>query len=81
MSKKYKPISCSFYDELELFALRKMKVEIIFKNEEAKEQRTRSSIKTIETSKGEEFLILANGEKLRLDKLVSVNGKILGKSC
>ena len=33
MDKQYKPIACGLYDELELRALRKQKVKIVFLND------------------------------------------------
>lgn len=79
--KKYQPISCDFYDELELLALRKTVATIVIRQENDATKEIESRIKTFYTKDKEEFMILANGEEIRLDKLVSVNGIQLRNYC
>ena len=79
--QKYKPISCDYYDELEIVAMHQTVAEIIFRNEKGEETTISTKVKTLQTRDSEEFLILDNGDEIRLDKLVSMNGKVLKNYC
>lgn len=79
--QKYQPISCDYYDELEIVAMRQTVAEIVFRNTQEEEVSLFTKIKTLETRNSEEFLILENGDEIRLDKLVSMNGKIVKNYC
>lgn len=79
--QKYQPISCDYYDELEIVAMRQTVAEIIFKNEKEEEITISTKIKTLQTRNSEEFLILENGDEIRLDKLLSMNGKVVKNYC
>ena len=79
--QKYQPISCDYYDELEIVAMRQTIAEIIFKNEAGEEKTISTKIKTLQTRNSEEFLILENGDEIRLDRLVSMNGKVVKNYC
>lgn len=66
MSKGYVPVACGFYDALEEAATLHEKVEIRYiKEDESKI--VISTIKNFETKDGEEFAILADDMKIRLD--------------
>lgn len=78
---KYQPISCNFYDELTLLAMRGKQCPVVFKNEKGEEQQIEGVIKDVFTRKSEEFMLLANGDEIRLDWLVSVDGKVLAGYC
>ena len=72
-SKKYEPISCAFYDELELLALRGRSVPIRYVTESEQESTIEAIIETFETVQSEEFMVLDNGQRIRLDRLIEVN--------
>lgn len=72
--KNYKPISCDFHSELELRALHKKPVEIKFRDEKNEETSITALIDDLVTHKDGEFLILPDERKIRLDKLISVDG-------
>lgn len=76
----YKPIDCSFYDELELVAMRGSQAELVFL-EGDKPLRRRSIIKTIESKGGAEYLVLIDGTEIRLDNLLSIDGKVPPQQC
>lgn len=81
MKQKYQPINCNFYDELESLAVRKKACEIVYMESEKVETVTAiiSDFKIIEKA---EYMILADGKKIRLDYLVSVDGiKLEGFAC
>ena len=79
-SEPYRPISCDFHSELELFALRQQPVEIFYA---AGGEATAivSAISDLYARNGEEFLLLPNGNEIRLDQLISVGGKPLAAYC
>ncbi len=78
---KYQPISCDFHDELTLLAIRRTKCEVVFKTEDGNDATVEAIIEDIFTRNSEEFLLLSGGIKIRLDRLVSVAGKILSNYC
>ena len=78
--QKYVPISCSFYDYLEeaatlgrLSTIEYMKDNCLVKVE--------SAIQTLLIKNKVEYIVLDNGQSVRLDYLISFNGKPLPKSC
>ncbi|MBI1224908.1 MAG: hypothetical protein GC192_06690 [Bacteroidetes bacterium] len=76
--KTYQPISCDFHSELELFALRQEPIEITYTRPDGQQVQICEAIKDLYSRNGEEFLLLPNGHKIRLDQLISVGGKVLG---
>ena len=81
MQKKYIPIDCNFYDEIELRALRKSKCTVIYLNEKEESTTVVGIIKNVFSKNKEEFLEMENGLIFRLDKLVSIDGKVVPGSC
>ena len=81
MDKKYIPISCDFYDELELWALRKTNCKIVYLNGTNEHQTIEGVIENLFAKEKVEFMLLENGFQLRLDQLVSVNDKMLPNVC
>jgi Rho-binding antiterminator len=85
--KTYRPISCDFHSELELFAMRQQPVEITYRTfasptgADGNETTICEAIKDLYTRNGEEFLLLPDGSEIRLDQLVSVGGKVLASYC
>jgi transcriptional antiterminator Rof (Rho-off) len=79
-SQPYLPISCSFYDYLEeASTLGKIStIEYIKDNSIVKIEAT---IHTLEIKDKVEYMLLETGESIRLDYLLSFNGKSLPKSC
>lgn len=71
----YHPIDCNYYDELVLLAMRKRNVEIVYQVSNSKITTIQSVIRDIYTKEKEEFLLLESGLPIRLDKLISVDGK------
>jgi len=79
--KKYIPINCDFYDEIELRALRGSTCDIVFKSKDGKEILIKGIIKNVYAKNKEEFLEMKSGEVIRLDRLVSIDGKEVPKVC
>ena len=81
MKKGYTPISCHFYDELELLALRKKPCKIIFYHQNGQKQQIEDIILDFQIDNKAEYIILKGGLKIRLDYLKSVDGKELSGYC
>lgn len=73
MSDEYITISCAFYDELESAAVKKENSIIVFKENNNKNT-IHAVIVDFKTENKQEFLILSDGVKIRLDKIISFNG-------
>lgn len=71
--KPYEPINCSYYDYLEIYAMRKTLVDIKLKGEKGEEVILSTRINTLKAIDGEEFMYLEDGSVHRLDKLISIN--------
>ncbi|NRB62936.1 MAG: hypothetical protein HRU40_07920 [Saprospiraceae bacterium] len=72
---KYQPISCDYYDELEAIAVMQKTVTLLFSDPEGNIHEQKTQIKTFETRYKEEFMILPSGQEIRLDRIISVDGK------
>lgn len=81
MEKKYVPISCNFYDELEAIAVRQQTSLIQYLNEAGEAQEAIGNIKDLFVENKVEYMLLSNGQRIRLDTLLSVNGKALKNYC
>ena len=81
MKTPYTPISCSFYDRLEAWAVRREHVEIQFRrNDSDTIQLVSGVIADVFSKDNAEYLIVSTGEKIRLDRLVAVNNIPLPES-
>ncbi len=74
------PISCSYYDELEALATLRKECEIVYTDESGKQISIKGIIKTFFIRDKVECMQLESGEEIRLDKLISVDGKRLSDS-
>ena len=77
----YRPISCNFYDELEAIATLKQQASIHYRQTDGTSAIAEGKITNLYTKNKEEFLELDTGFVLRLDYLISVNGKPLANYC
>ena len=80
-SKPYTPISCSFYDELEAIATLRQTAVIRYTGDHQKTLEVSGKIKDLFVRNKVEYLLLDSGQEIRLDTLISVNGKIMGNYC
>ncbi|MEM1095941.1 MAG: hypothetical protein AAGJ10_15190 [Bacteroidota bacterium] len=69
----YVPIDCGFYDVLEANAVRRRTIEIVYTDADS-EQRVTDRIVDLQAREHGEFMILASGQEIRLDQLVTVDG-------
>jgi Rho-binding antiterminator len=75
MRDKYIPVSCDFHDELTTLATLSEPVKIFVFNEEGTLDSITGIIEDVYTRNGEEFLLVNNNKPVRLDKIITLNGK------
>ncbi len=71
----YNPISCEFFDQLNVAMQRKIPSTIIYENDDEEKETVSGLIKTMEVIDGIEFMVLDSKEKIRLDCVIKFNGK------
>jgi Rho-binding antiterminator len=81
MHTPYTPIDCAFHDEILSLATHRRVCQIIFMDDTGKEVSVSDQINDVYSRGSEEFLRLRGGPVIRLDRIVSVNGKFLHPSC
>lgn len=77
----YQPIDCNFYDNFEAAIVRRRTVALSYLSAEGEEITASSRLRDLKTHRNEEFVQLASGEWLRLDRIVAVDGVAAGSSC
>lgn len=81
MNKEYKPIACGLYDELELRALRKQKINLTFQNDINENETIECVIIDLFSKDKTEFLKTNDGKIIRLDDILELDGIIFNKGC
>ena len=76
----YIPINCSYYDELEAAATQAKIVKLVYRDKSGEKQLD-TRIVNLYTKNKEEFMVLENGLEIRLDHLLSIDGKTPPMSC
>jgi Rho-binding antiterminator len=71
VADKYIPIACQLYDKLEELAVKKVRTKITYLDY-YEEKVVEDFIVDFRTKNKEEFLILANGIEIRLDKIITL---------
>ena len=71
----YNPISCEFFDQLNVAMQRKIPSTIIYFKDENNKETAKGIVKTMEVINGIEFMILNSNMKIRLDTVLTFNGK------
>ncbi|MEQ8704398.1 MAG: hypothetical protein RIC19_10785 [Phaeodactylibacter sp.] len=77
----YQTISCDFYDELEARATLRRSCRIVFRDASGQDQSVEALIKDLYIRSKVEYMLLSTGLEIRLDRLVSVDGKLLPQAC
>ena len=81
MDKQYKPVACGLYDELELRALRKQTVCLVFFNDKNKNETIQCTIIDLFSKDKTEYLKTNEGLVIRLDNVVEMDNIIFNKTC
>lgn len=74
----YQPIDCNLYDVLVSFAMSNQVVNITYQNTLGKSENISERIQDIFTKQKEEFVLLKNGQTIRLDNLKKINDQKFG---
>lgn len=70
----YQPVSCSIYDTLEAYATQGKTCRIVYQDNEAPIQ-VKAVIQDFFIQDKAEYLQLDNGQAIRLDRLISIDGR------
>jgi len=76
-NESYRPINCEFHDVLEATATRRSVAAIRFVDEHGSEQERSARIANLYARDGAEYLELDSGERIRLDRLLTIDGQRL----
>lgn len=79
-SEKYIPIDCSFYDRIEEAIVLRKVVRLEYWADGAAIS-VLTMLANTRTKAGEEFLILPSGEQIRMDRIISLDGVPVPRSC
>ncbi len=71
--RPYTCVSCDFYDTLEIFAMRKNQVKVIYLDPSQQKHTLISTIKNLVTRDKEEYLIMLSDLEIRLDRILEIN--------
>lgn len=81
MDKEYKPIACGLYDELELRALKKNKINLVFRNSLNEVEIIDCVIADLFSNNKVEYLKTDDGTIIRLDEIIELDNILFNKSC
>lgn len=72
-AKPYEPISCDFHDLLEDLATTRRWAQFRFVDEAGLPQQRQAKVLDLRSRDRVEYMVLSNGEEVRLDRLVAVD--------
>ncbi|NBC83349.1 MAG: hypothetical protein GVY19_08190 [Bacteroidetes bacterium] len=76
MNTKYHPVDCEFHDQLEALATQKNTIKINFWVKQGQYAQLNGKIKDVyATEKKEEYILLHTGHTIRLDHIITIDGK------
>ena len=81
LPKKYTPIDCSFYDRIEAAIVLRKTVRLEYWEQAEVKAIVETKLKDTLTKNSEEFIILPSGNQIRMDRIISLDGEPLTKSC
>ena len=73
--RPYRLVACTFHDELEAWATLRQSCEIVYRNSEEEVQTIISKIMDVYAENRADYILIQDGTVIRLDSLLSVNGK------
>ncbi len=72
MKTEYQPINCDIYDHIEIFSMHNTVVEIEYRDESDQVLEIKTRILDTKVANKEEFIILENGQEIRMDYLIRI---------
>ena len=76
----YVPIACGVHDRLESWAVRRTPVEVVWRDG-AQTRRQRPVVVDVAARDGADWVVVATGETVRTDRLVTVGGVEVVPGC
>ena len=70
----YNPISCEFFDQLQVAIQRKIPSTVVYLENDQK-QTVKGLVLKLEVIEGKEFMVLSTKQKIRLELVITFNGK------
>ncbi|MGH7457861.1 MAG: hypothetical protein ACREKN_02105 [Longimicrobiaceae bacterium] len=80
MNGSYEPIDCADHDRLEALAVERREARIVYRDDSGREVTRQDRIVDVFTERDAEFLTLADDTRIRLDALVSVEGRTFSRA-
>ncbi|MBD0265605.1 MAG: hypothetical protein ICV78_23655 [Tolypothrix sp. Co-bin9] len=77
----YNLVSCDFHDELESLATLRQECRIVYKNVDDEVIEVKGRIVDVFAANQADFIKLKDGTEIRLDRIVSVNDKLVSFDC
>ena len=74
---QYQPIDCNYYDLLEALATKRQYIRIHYFSEYHEFCTSDAIIKNLYIKEGYEYMLLSDGTEVRLDRLISTDGKFV----
>lgn len=75
----YIPVSCDFHDQLEALATLRQPCQIVYRNVADELVQVDGLIVDVYAANRADFIKLQDGTEIRLDRIVSVDGKLVSK--
>lgn len=76
----YEPIDCADHDRLESLATRRQTARISYRDDDGEVRQTEDLIEDLYARDGVEYLRTEDGRELRLDRIESVDAKLIAQS-
>lgn len=73
MTEPYEPIDCGLHDRMEAWCVQRRPCALRVRSEDGSEWETVARIEDVFTAGSEEFMLLDNGERIRLDRIVAIH--------
>ncbi len=74
---EYQPINCEFHDLLEAAATRRRRIVIEYRDDSGQLESITAAVVDVKSKEGAEYLYADDSSVIRLDRLVSVDGRKL----
>jgi len=83
MTTDYVPIACAAYDEIEILAMHRARVDLLYRDDRGREIRLGGQVVDTAVHDGAEFLVLQDGVsklEIRLDRIARIVDRDSGKT-
>lgn len=74
MNKPYQLVNCDFHDVLEVAAMQRRQVVLVYQLPDGQQTQINTQIADVFAQAGADYLRLIDGATIRLDQLISIDG-------